>query len=62
MTNAEEQTSITDRKDHLQGEPTQESFCQNSEHLGGTGGEEQEGSTVSAGCTSIEVPEEIPHS
>ena len=62
MTVAEEQTSIVDRKDHLQGEPTRESICQNLEHLGGAEGEEQEGSIVSAGCASIEVAEEDPRS
>ncbi len=62
MTVAEEQTSIADGKDHLQGEPIRESFCQNPEHLGGAAGEEQEGSTVSARCTSVEVAEEDPRS
>ena len=57
---AKEQTSIADRKDHLQGEPTRESICQKPEHLGGAEGEEQVGSTVSAGCASVEVTEEDP--
>ena len=62
MTVAEEQTSIAEGKDHLQGEPTRESFCQNPEQLGGAAGEGQEGSTVSARCTSVEVAEEDPRS
>ena len=57
---AEEQTSIAGRKDHLQGEPTRESCCHYPEHLGGAEGEKQEGSTVSAGCASVEIPEENP--
>ena len=56
----EEQTSIADRKDHLQGEPTRESFCPNPEHLAGAEGEEQEGSTISVGCASVDVSEEDP--
>ena len=55
VTMAEEQTSIADGKDHFQGEPTRESFCQNPEHLGGAAGEEQEDSTLSARCNSVEV-------
>ena len=44
VTVVEEQTSIAEGKDHLQGEPTRESFCQNPEHLGGgAAGEGQEG-------------------
>jgi len=54
----EEQTSIANNKDHLQGEPTRESICQNPEPLEGAEGEEHEGSTISAGCASVEVAEE----
>jgi hypothetical protein len=52
---------IADRKDHLQGEPTRESICQNPEHLARAAGEEQEGLTISAGGASVEVTEEDPH-
>jgi len=60
VTVAEEQTSIVDRKDHLQGEPSRESIRQNPEHLASAEGEEQLGLTVSAGCASVEVTEEDP--
>ena len=59
---AEEQTSIDEGKDYLQGKPTRESFCQNLEHLGRRRRRGQEGSTVSARCTSVEVAEEDPRS
>jgi len=62
VTVAEEQISIVYGKVYLQGQPTRESFCQNPEHFGGAASEEQEGSTVSARCTSIEVAEEDPRS
>ena len=62
MTVAEEQTSIADCKDHLQGHPTRESICQNSEHLVSVEGEEQAGSTVSAVCAPVELTKEDPRS
>jgi len=57
---AEEHTSIVNRKDNLQGEPTQESICQNPELLGGAEGEEQKGSKISAGRASVKAIEEYP--
>ena len=60
MAVAKKQTSIADRKDHLQGKPTRGSICQNPEHLAGAEGEEQEGSTISVGCASVDVTEEDP--
>jgi hypothetical protein len=55
---AEEQTSIDNRKDHLQGEPTRESICHNTEARAGTVREEREGSPIFAGTTLVEVAKE----
>ena len=60
MTVVEEQTLIAYRKYHLQGKPTRESIRQNPVHLVGAEGEDQAGSTFSAGYASVKVAEEDP--